>query len=113
MTEFHLIYDVRTKKYFGGGRADGLFSHWVADIKGAKRFFRAEMTVHRLQEMNLRMNQHPFTEQNADILGAIPHFAVDAYEIQRYEDGVFKSSESVFDLLEKVAETKPSNPSKQ
>ena len=105
MTDFYLIQDTRTTYFFGGGRADKLFSHWVADAEQAKRFFRPETAVDCLQQMHLRAMNNPPTPENAEILKAIPLFDPSAYQIHKYESGSLAGTDNVFPLLERLTTT--------
>jgi len=103
MLDFFLLTDTRTGKYFGGGRADGLFCHWVTDAEQAKFHHEPESFIGTLRELYCRSAFNFLTNENLAIFEAVPPFNGDAYKILHFRDGELFDTFTIFNLLDRVA----------
>jgi len=104
MQEIYVLQDRRTEQYFGGGVADKLFQHWVPDALTAKKYFRSDLMLPTLKQMHKRGVENPLTEQNVEVLKAIPPFDPQAYLIHHYVDGALVDTTNIFSVLEQMAQ---------
>ena len=75
------MLDTRTDRYFGGGRADKMISHWVKDVSDAK-FFRVKEDINAvLTQLKQRNEEYgPNNIESNPIIGPnVPPYSDDAY----------------------------------
>ena len=77
-----VLRDKRTGKYFGGGRADKLFSFWVISIQEAKLFPNVDAVQKPLQELVDRNKTYGVSAISANpVIGPnIPPYEDESYE---------------------------------
>jgi len=76
-----VLQDIRTKKYFGGGKADKMFSHWVPNINEAK-FFKTPEALNTILIQLKQRNEDCGVENilaNPIIGTSIPPYTDEAY----------------------------------
>lgn len=72
LSEAYILRDMRTNRFFGGGVASELFSHWVAEWHDAKMYPTPDHLRPVLEQMIARRTK--YAESKSDILQNIPLF---------------------------------------
>ena len=76
---------MRTNKFFGGGKADELFSHWVEEWGEAKTYPTPEDIRPVLTQMMARRDKYADGKASSVILDSIPLFAPQVYMIHKID----------------------------
>lgn len=75
-----ILQDNRTKRYWGGGRSDKLFSYWVEDAKSAK-IFSSKEDIKPVIEGLIERNNSYGVDVIRNTMTEIPPYEDDAYII--------------------------------
>lgn len=84
--ERYVLRDMRTNKFFGGGNAGELFSHWITKWTEAKKFPTPESIRPVLTQMMARRDRYLNDAKVSElILNSIPLFEPHVYMIHKIE----------------------------